>query len=153
MQAIVCSYSRLVQCWVNAPLSLSLSLPLQARKHMAALSQWHPVQKMAKQPKTGCIEQLFFFSGSQGPMSPVCRNHIRQVTSTGWHAIFIAVITVQHPGCIWQDFHAKFLNSMPDKQPKSHAVECCFQNAVGKFGLKWIVRCPLSAKIWGIRRS
>lgn len=41
-------------------LSFPLPLPFQARKHIAALSQWHPVQETAKQPKTGCNEQLFF---------------------------------------------------------------------------------------------
>lgn len=101
-------------------LSFPLPLPFQARKHIAALSQWHPVQETAKQPKTGCNEQLFFCEGTiSGKLQALV--HMQLLLQLSLPSTQGAFHKISMP-----NIPKGFLNSMPDKRPKSHTEECCF---------------------------
>lgn len=100
--------------------------------------------------------------------------------SGSFHLTLCVLITSLHPAKIWNmtqtnlsdtwgafcklDFHIKdtpsLLNSVPcvwQTTIKYHVKECCAKSAnptqEGNFGFKWIIRCPISVRIWRIKTS
>ena len=106
---------------------LSLSLSKQE-------STWQPChsgilfRKWQSNPRLVALSNFFFFRITRANVT--CVQEPYQASYKHWLTCnFYCSYHCPAPRVHLTRLPCQILNSMPDKQPKSHAVECCFQNA------------------------